>query len=47
VREVLSRDAEVRYRYPYQMRHTYVSMMLSAGENPAWIARQWATPTGE
>jgi len=34
------RAAEVRYRYPYQMRHTYASMMLSAGENPAWIARQ-------
>ena len=34
------RAAGVRYRYPYQMRHTYASMMLSAGENPAWIARQ-------
>jgi integrase len=22
------------------LRHTYASMMLSAGENPAWIARQ-------
>lgn len=32
------RRAKVRYRYPYQMRHTFASTMLSAGENPAWIA---------
>ena len=32
--------AKVRYRYPYQTRHTYASMMLSAGENPAWVANQ-------
>lgn len=32
--------AGVRYRNPYQTRHTYASMLLSAGENPAWIARQ-------
>src|SRR5207244_10993323 len=24
----------------YQMGHTYASMILSAGENPAWIARR-------
>ena len=30
----------VRYRNPYQTRHTYASMLLSAGENPAWIAKQ-------
>ncbi|TLS78270.1 hypothetical protein FE236_00480 [Mariprofundus erugo] len=34
------RDSGVRYRNPYQSRHTYASMMLSAGENPAWIAKQ-------
>ncbi len=34
------RKAKVRYRYPYQTRHTYASMMLSAGENPLWVARQ-------
>jgi integrase len=34
------RRAKVRYRYPYQTRHTYASMMLSAGENPLWVARQ-------
>lgn len=32
--------AGVRYRYPYQLRHTFASWALSAGENPAWVARQ-------
>ncbi|MCX5542587.1 site-specific integrase [Paraburkholderia sp. CNPSo 3076] len=32
--------AKVRYRKPYQTRHTYASMMLSAGEHPMWVARQ-------
>ena len=32
--------AKVRYRYPYQTRHTYASMMLSAGEHPMWVASQ-------
>lgn len=32
--------AKVRYRYPYQTRHTYASMMLSAGEHPMWVAQQ-------
>ena len=30
----------VRYRKPYQTRHTYASMMLSAGEHPMWVAKQ-------
>jgi len=34
------KKAGVRYRNPYQTRHTYASMLLSAGENPAWIAKQ-------
>ncbi len=34
------RRAEVRYRNPYQTRHTYASMMLSAGEHPMWVAQQ-------
>lgn len=34
------RKAGVRYRKPYQTRHTYASMMLSAGEHPMWVARQ-------
>jgi integrase len=32
--------ATVRYRRPYQTRHTYASMMLSAGEHPMWVAKQ-------
>ncbi|WP_042132639.1 MULTISPECIES: Arm DNA-binding domain-containing protein [Pseudomonas] len=32
--------AAVRYRRPYQTRHTYASMMLSAGEHPMWVAQQ-------
>lgn len=32
--------AGVRYRRPYQTRHTYASMMLSAGESPMWVAQQ-------
>ena len=32
--------AQVRYRPAYNTRHTYASMMLSAGENPMWVAFQ-------
>lgn len=32
--------AGVPYRKPYQTRHTYASMLLSAGENPMWVAQQ-------
>ena len=31
---------KIPYRYPYQCRHTYASMMLSAGNNPMWVAKQ-------
>lgn len=34
------KHAGVRYRNPYQTRHTYASMLLSAGENPLWVATQ-------
>ncbi|MHB1098528.1 MAG: tyrosine-type recombinase/integrase [Burkholderiales bacterium] len=34
------RNAGVRYRNPYQTRHTWASMMLSAGEHPMWVASQ-------
>lgn len=30
----------VRYRRPYQTRHTYASMMLTAGEPLGWVANQ-------
>jgi integrase len=32
--------AGVEYRSPYQLRHTYASVLLSAGESPSWIAGQ-------
>jgi integrase len=32
--------ANVKYRYPYQCRHTFASMMLSQGKNPMWVASQ-------
>lgn len=34
------KKAKVRYRRPYQTRHTYASMMLTAGESIAWLANQ-------
>lgn len=34
------RKAGVRYRRPYQTRHTYASMMLSSREHPMWVAQQ-------
>lgn len=34
------KTAEVRYRNPYQTRHTFASMLLSRGENPLWVAQQ-------
>jgi integrase len=30
----------LRYREPYQTRHTFATLALMAGNNPAWIARQ-------
>jgi integrase len=33
-------QAQVRYRYPYQLRHTWASWALSSGENPLWVAKQ-------
>jgi len=32
--------ANVRYRYPYQMRHTYATMMILAGEPIYWVSQQ-------
>jgi integrase len=38
--EPLLRRAAVRYRAPYQARHTYASAMLTAGQNPWYVAQQ-------
>ena len=33
---------DVKYRNPYQMRHTYASTLLSKGENPWWrVTQMW------
>ncbi|HWX03567.1 Arm DNA-binding domain-containing protein [Collimonas sp.] len=34
------RKAGVRYRNPYQTRHTYASTLLSSGANPLYVAKQ-------
>lgn len=34
------KERGVRYRYPYQLRHTFASWALSSGENPLWVAKQ-------
>ncbi len=36
----LLKRSGVRYRSAYNTRHTYASMMLTAGENPMWVAYQ-------
>ncbi|NRA21385.1 MAG: site-specific integrase [Oceanospirillaceae bacterium] len=33
-------NAGVEYRNPYQTRHTFASMLLTAGKNPMWVAQQ-------
>lgn len=34
------RKLGLRYREPYQTRHTFATLALMAGANPAWVARQ-------
>ena len=29
----------IRYRPPYQMRHSFATLALSLGENPNWVSR--------
>jgi len=36
----LLKRAGVRYRNPYQTRHTYASMLISNGEEPMWVSQQ-------
>lgn len=37
---IILRKAGVRYRNPYQTRHTFASTLLSSGENPLYVAKQ-------
>ncbi len=38
--QTILKRAGVPFRNPYQTRHTYASMLLSAGENPMFVAAQ-------
>ena len=44
--KVICKKAKVRYRRPYQLRHSYATMMLMAGEPVRWLSKQMghATP---
>ena len=37
--EPLLKRLGIRYRPPYQMRHTFATLAISAGENINWVAR--------
>lgn len=37
---IILRRAGVRYRNPYQTRHTFASTLLSTGSNPLYVAKQ-------
>ncbi|WP_299689702.1 DUF3596 domain-containing protein [Hydrocarboniphaga sp.] len=43
----LLRNLDLKYRRPYQMRHTCATLWLAAGESPEWIARQLGHTTTE
>lgn len=43
----LLRHLGIKYRRPYQMRHTCATLWLAAGEAPEWIARQLGHTTTE
>ncbi|WP_244073483.1 tyrosine-type recombinase/integrase [Nitrosomonas sp. PY1] len=34
------KQANIKYRNPYQTRHTFASTLLSRGEKPLWVAQQ-------
>ena len=37
----LPRKAQLTHREPYQLRHSYASMLLMAGAHPAYLAKQF------
>ncbi|MBM0511467.1 tyrosine-type recombinase/integrase [Aeromonas hydrophila] len=36
----LLRQAQLTHREPYQLRHSYASLLLMAGAHPAYLAKQ-------
>ena len=37
------KKANVKYRYPYQARHTFATKSIREGRDPLWIANQMGT----
>lgn len=37
------KKAELKYRYPYQARHTFATKSIREGRDPLWIANQMGT----
>ena len=43
IREPALKKAEIKYRYPYQARHTFAMKSIREGRGPIWIANQMGT----
>ncbi|WP_094752146.1 site-specific integrase [Psychromonas sp. CD1] len=43
--EPMLKRLNLKYRNPYQTRHTYATLLLAAGESPEWIAQQMGHST--
>jgi integrase len=41
--EPAQKRAELKYRYPYQARHTFATKSIREGRDPLWIANQMGT----
>jgi integrase len=37
------KKAELKYRYPYQARHTFATSSIRQGRDPLWVANQMGT----
>jgi integrase len=37
------KKAQLKYRYPYQARHTFATKSIREGRDPLWIANQMGT----
>lgn len=43
--EPMLKRLQLKYRNPYQTRHTFATLLLAAGESPEWIAQQMGHTT--